>query len=156
MNVSNFSDSDIELCARWIQLSTFSPLFIVKTQPAFDNIFLSDDFLDLFESTLELRVSMIPHMYAILLNSSRNASLINPVFFSFPNDTNLFNYSNLSNNEFMLGKSLLITPVIEPNVTSTNVYFPSANWYFFSVTKKFLIKIIYEFFFQGTDFLIVR
>ena len=73
---------------------------------------------------------MIPHLYALMLNSTGNASIIQPLFFTFFNDSNLFNYSNnLTMNEFMLGNEILVTPIIEPSVNSTNVYFPSANWY---------------------------
>jgi len=128
MDSSESNDYDAELCARWIQLSTFSPLFLVKTQAADENIFLGEDLLNVFQETIKLRNSLIPHIYTILLNSTSNCSLLRPLFFSFPNDTNIFNFSNITNNQFTLGKTLLVTPILKQSTNSTYAYFPSSNW----------------------------
>lgn len=92
-------------------------------------MFLGSELLTVFKNTLDLRYSLIPHLYALMLNSSRNATIIQPLFFSFPNDTNLFNNSNLTSNEFMVGDNILVTPIIEQSTNSSSFYFPSANWY---------------------------
>ena len=127
---SNSSDYnyDLELCARWIQLATFSPLFLVKTQPSEENIFLGDDLLDVFQKTIKLRNSLIPYMYIVLLNSTGNATLLRPLFFAFPNDTNIFSYSNISNNQFTVGRNIMVTPILEKDAEDAYVYFPSSNW----------------------------
>lgn len=128
LDSTSSSDYDLDLCSRWIQLSTFSPLFLIKTQANDDNIFLGDDLLDVFEATLKLRNSFVPYIYTIIMNSTRNCSIIRPLFYSFINDTNLFNYSNITNNQFTVGDAILVTPILQPNVTRAYVYFPSANW----------------------------
>lgn len=127
LSTATSADYDAELCARWIQLSTFSPLFMVKTQPD-ENIFLEADLLEVFQETLTLRNSLIPFMYSVLLNSTANGTLLQPLFFSFPNDTMLFNSSNIANRQFTVGKVLMVAPILEESAQSAFVYFPSATW----------------------------
>ena len=121
-------DIDYELCARWIQLSTFSPLFLIKTSAQNDNIFVGDELSEVFQSTVKFRNSMIPHLYTIFLNSTGNNSIIKPLFYNFPNDTNIFNYSNITQNEFTIGKAFLATPILDQSIESLYAYFPSASW----------------------------
>lgn len=109
-------------------MATFSPLFMVQVQAQEDNLFLGEDLLSIFLQTITLRNSLIPHFYTILLNSTSNGTLLRPIFFAFPNDTNIFDYPNATNNQFMVGKSLMVTPILEEGSKAAYVYFPSANW----------------------------
>ena len=50
-----------------------------------------------------------------------------PLFFEFPKDAKT--YGSISESQFMWGKALMIIPVIKPNETKVNAYFPSGRWY---------------------------
>ena len=54
-----------------------------------------------------------------------------PLWYNFPNDPNTFNIDQ----QFMLGDSLLISPVLQPGVSEVSAYFPQGRW--FSLRENF-------------------
>eukprot|EP00829_Urostomides_striatus_P002072 TRINITY_DN12227_c0_g1_i1.p3 TRINITY_DN12227_c0_g1~~TRINITY_DN12227_c0_g1_i1.p3 ORF type:complete len:124 (-),score=42.39 TRINITY_DN12227_c0_g1_i1:9-341(-) len=47
-------------------------------------------------------------------------------FFEFPLDENAY---KARNDTFMIGKSLLVAPVLQAGVRTVDVYLPNENWY---------------------------
>jgi alpha-D-xyloside xylohydrolase len=121
---------------RWFQYATFCPLQRVhgyKTNTEFWR------FGKMVEGEslryLNLRYRMLPYIYsqtaAITFDGS---TLMRPLVMDFPNDRNAME----QNYEYMFGPSLLVAPVVTPNVKTWNVYLPEneAGWVDFWTGKK--------------------
>lgn len=62
-------------------------------------------------------------MYKVYLYGG---SLVKPLFFDYPEDDNCFNNTE---DTFMLGDSIKVSPVLDPNVTGEfSSYFPNGTW----------------------------
>jgi alpha-glucosidase len=66
--------------------------------------------------------------YSLFANAStRGTPPVRPLFFEFPNESELFNVDE----QFLIGRDILVTPVLQPNVSTVDGYFPGhgrAQW----------------------------
>ncbi|KAL8576667.1 hypothetical protein ACOMHN_025142 [Nucella lapillus] len=115
-----------ELCIRWMQLGSFYPfmrnhasIHLKAQDPAsFDGVAV-----DYMRSALETRYSLLPFMYTwFYLSHTTGTPVIRPLFMLFPNTETI-------DKQYMWGDSLLISPVLEPNVNMVDAYFPAGLWY---------------------------
>ncbi|EFN50457.1 hypothetical protein CHLNCDRAFT_143368, partial [Chlorella variabilis] len=75
---------------------------------------------------LALRYRLLPFYYTLVHAATETgAPIFRPLFLNFPGDPTTFPNSR----QFMVGDSLLGTPVLEPNVTTVEGYFPAGVWY---------------------------
>ena len=114
---------------RWIQLSVYLPLmrvhgYMSDTEPwkygaeAQANI----------RRCIEERKQLFPYIYSNAAEVAFNGStLMRPLVFDFYNDPKALEQKY----EYMFGKSLLISPITEPNVTEWATYLPvnEGGWY---------------------------
>jgi alpha-glucosidase (family GH31 glycosyl hydrolase) len=122
-----------ELCARWMQLGSVSPFF--RNHNSFDT--LSQEpyvFTDLpfktMKASLDLRYAILKYYYMLFLNKTGAGTVIRPLFFEFPEDIKLFDMDhNIVDKQFMLGSSLLVVPVLQPNTSGVFAYFPKETWF---------------------------
>ncbi|XP_076451187.1 lysosomal alpha-glucosidase-like isoform X2 [Babylonia areolata] len=115
-----------ELCIRWMQLAAFYPfmrnhnsLHMKPQDPAtFDAVAV-----DYMRTALETRYSLLPFMYTwFYLSHATGTPVIRPLFMLFPDTEKI-------DRQFMWGDSLLVSPVLEANVTKVDAYFPAGLWY---------------------------
>ncbi|KAK6116345.1 hypothetical protein DH2020_049807 [Rehmannia glutinosa] len=75
--------------------------------------------------------------FTLFLHSSyeahvTGAPIARPLFFTFTNETELYGLST----QFLLGRSLMVSPVLESNKTQVEAMFPRGTWYdMFDMTK---------------------
>lgn len=136
-----FSGSDIggfggdcpsELMNRWIEIGAFAPL--MRNHCAID--FLHQEPYVYDEQTIAnyrkwvyFRYRLVPYFYDLFYEHTQNGlPPLRPLFMEYPDDNVL---SNLSD-EFMLGSSFLVAPVLQPGVEARAVYLPKGKWYPFS------------------------
>ena len=114
---------------RWIQLSVYLPLmrvhgYMSDTEPwkygaeAQANI----------RRCIEERKQLFPYIYSNAAEVAFNGStLMRPLVFDFYNDPKAL----VQKYEYMFGKSLLISPITEPDATEWETYLPEckAGWY---------------------------
>ncbi|RWS07042.1 lysosomal alpha-glucosidase-like protein, partial [Dinothrombium tinctorium] len=120
-----------ELCARWMAMGAFYPFSrnhnannAPDQDPAAPN--LGPEVPKASRYALTLRYKLIPYLYTLFYRAHNfGETVVRPMFFTFPNDTNSYPVEN----QFMWGSSLLILPVLQQGATSVNAYLPRGVWY---------------------------
>ncbi|THY30913.1 putative alpha-glucosidase [Aureobasidium pullulans] len=125
-------NSDEELCNRWMQLSAFFP-FYRNHNTLDDNSqepYIWGSVIDASKRAMAIRYSLLPYMYTLFhMAHTTGSTVMRAMAWEFPHDPSLI----AANRQFMLGPSLLITPVLIPLATTVNGVFPGIKegtvWY---------------------------
>jgi alpha-glucosidase len=77
-------------------------------------------------STIELRYRLLPYIYTLFHEHEQTGMpVMRPLWFEFPRDKKTY----LIADEYLLGKDLLIAPVVKEGMREREVYFPAgADW----------------------------
>lgn len=121
-----------ELCARWIEVGAFYPFSrdhnAIGEEP--QELYLWDSVAQASKNALGMRYQLLPYMYTLFYKANTlGSTVINPLWMTFPSDPNSLNIYE----QFMIGESIMISPVLYEGVTSVNAYFPPALWYSYSL-----------------------
>ncbi|KAJ8284121.1 hypothetical protein COCON_G00029710 [Conger conger] len=118
-----------ELCVRWTQLGAFYPFTRNHNsidEKAQDPTVFSPLARTAMKEVLLLRYSLFPLLYTLFHHAHMEGHTVaRPLFFEFPEDPNTYSIDK----QFLWGKSLLVTPVLDPGVTFVIGYFPKGLWY---------------------------
>lgn len=149
---------DSELYTRYVQLSTFSPIFrfsakrgmYYKREPwLWDN-----NTYNVVREYCLLRHRLIPYIYSEAYNYHKNSMpLVQPLYYYYPEIYDEPNYKN----EYYFGQELLVAPITEPkeivmNRSIERVFLPKGTWYDFKTGKKFLGNKRYIVFYKDEDY----
>ncbi len=120
---------DRELLLRWIGFGVFMPRFSVHswndgettTEP-----WMYPDAMDEVRALFALRERLLPTIAEALAEYRENYTpAVRPLFFDFPDDPD----SWVDRDDFLLGRDVLVAPVVEPGRTTRAVTLPaSAQW----------------------------
>ncbi|KNG46673.1 glycoside hydrolase family 31 protein [Stemphylium lycopersici] len=116
-------NTDMELCARWMQLSAFFPFYrnhntlsALSQEP-----FRWDAVASASRTAMHIRYSLLPYMYTLFNDAHTTGSTVmRALAWEFPNEPQLAGVDT----QFMLGPNILVTPVLEPQVDTVNGVFP--------------------------------
>ncbi|MEO6550478.1 MAG: TIM-barrel domain-containing protein [Ferruginibacter sp.] len=125
-----------DILTRWFQWGTFSTIFRIHGyQTETEPWKYGDTVMNNMRSMMNLRYRLMPYIYSEGWQISSNGSTMNrPMVMDFKNDTAAVGQAY----QYMFGKSLLVAPVTEPDVTEWSVYLPKATaWYDFWTGKRF-------------------
>ncbi|KAM9314287.1 lysosomal alpha-glucosidase isoform 2-T2 [Pholidichthys leucotaenia] len=120
-----------ELCIRWTQLGAFYPFTrnhnSINMNPQ-DPTAFSPMARTAMKQALLLRYSLFPVLYTLFHHAHVHGHTVaRPIMFEFPKDVKAYGIDK----QFMWGKSLLVTPVLDPGVDYVEGYFPEGLWYDF-------------------------
>ncbi|NXY38861.1 LYAG glucosidase, partial [Pomatorhinus ruficollis] len=80
------------------------------------------------KDVLLTRYSLLPFLYTLFHRAHLQGDTVaRPLFFEFPWDVATWELDR----QFLWGRSLLVTPVLEPGVDSVTGYIPQGTWYDF-------------------------
>lgn len=123
------ADTTPELLARWVQVGCFSPLFrnhCAKGNMNQEPWLFGDEVLSIYRKYVELRYSLLPYFYDLCrVCEQTGLPILRPLVLHYENDINVRNL----NDEFLVGESLLVAPVVDQGVTKRLVYLPEGVWY---------------------------
>ncbi len=159
-DVGGFKDGieDSELYIRYVQFSTFSPIFrfsakrgvYYKREPwAWD--------VKTYTIAREycwLRQRLIPYLYTEAYNYSKNGvPLIQPLYYNYPEIIDEPDYKN----EYYFGRELFVAPIRKPmdsimNRSVERIFLPKGTWYDFKTGKKFIGNKKYVVFYKDEDY----
>lgn len=125
-----------ELLTRWYQWGAFNPIFRIhgyqtETEPWKYGQTVENN----MRKMLDLRYRLLPYIYSEAWQVTHNGSTImRPMIMDFKGDVVAVSQQF----EYMFGKSFLVAPITEPNISEWNVYLPkSIIWYDFWTGKSF-------------------
>ncbi|ORY93432.1 alpha glucosidase [Syncephalastrum racemosum] len=127
-DVCGFNGNTTEtLCTRWSELGAFYPF--ARNHNAANQ---TDQEPYLWKSTTEasrialaIRYSLLPYYYTLFEESHRvGTGVWRPLVFEYPEDKYLTN-----DYQVLVGKDLLISPVVTENATKVDAQFPKGLWY---------------------------
>lgn len=118
-----------ELCVRWTQVGAFYPFMrnhnAINMNPQDPTAFSPQARLAMKQALL-LRYSLFPLLYTLFHHAHVHGHTVaRPIMFEFPKDIRTYGIDK----QFLWGKSLLVTPVLDPGVDYVDGYFPAGLWY---------------------------
>ncbi|KAK1425658.1 hypothetical protein QVD17_21013 [Tagetes erecta] len=129
-----------ELCNRWIELGAFYPFSRdhANYYSPRQELYQWKSVAKSAKNALGMRYKLLPYLYTLTYEAhTTGAPIARPVFFSFPNITKLYELST----QFLLGSSLLVSPVLDKHQTKISAMFPPGTWYnLFDLTRAVIAK----------------
>ncbi|HUO92454.1 MAG TPA: glycoside hydrolase family 31 protein [Rhizomicrobium sp.] len=116
---------DTELFVRWVEAGVFMPRFSIHSWNSDGTVnepWMHADATAAVRALIALRYALLPYLYDLLWQY-RGAldPLWRPLFYDFPDDPRAFNDTD----SYLLGPSLLVTPVCEPGLRELEVTLPA-------------------------------
>ena len=111
-----------ELYVRWMQYGLFCPVFRSHGADAPREIYQfgkkGEPIYDAIEKTIQLRYRLLPYIYSTAWQvTSNNESYLRALHYDFADDKNTWNRAD----EFMFGRQILATPVLESQYTEEKI-----------------------------------
>src|SRR5512132_3213957 len=123
-----FDDCNGELLARFTEFGAFQPfcrnhsaLGTVRQEPwAF-----GEPYTTVCREMLALRMRLLPYLYTLFEESHRTgAPILRPLLYEHPGDP----VGYTADDEFLLGRDLLVAPITRPGIEHRHVYLPAGTW----------------------------
>ena len=120
-------DSNAELFVRWMQYGALTPF--CRNHSMIGNV---DQYawawggavLDLAREALQLRYRLLPYLYAAFIRASETGEPVQrPLVFDHQDDDTVRDIDD----QYLLGRDLLVAPVTEPGMTARQVYLPRGD-----------------------------
>lgn len=126
-----------ELYTRWLQAAALTPLMrshVETNQPDREPWMHGEPYTSINRKAIELRYQLLPHLVALFEEHARTgAPVMRPMWFDYSADTRTL----LIEDQFMMGRELLVAPVVRESQKKRRVYFPKGDaWMDFYTGKR--------------------
>ncbi|XP_044490172.1 alpha-xylosidase 1 [Mangifera indica] len=129
-----------ELCNRWIEVGAFYPFSRdhANYYSPRQELYQWESVAESARNALGMRYKLLPHLYTLNYEAhNTGAPIARPLFFTFTNYTDCYGLST----QFLLGSSIMVSPVLEQGKTNVNALFPPGTWYsLFDLTQMIVSK----------------
>ena len=120
-------NTDEELCNRWMQLSAFFPFYrnhnvlsAISQEP-----YRWASVAEAYKTAVDIRYTLLPYIYTTFyLAHETGSTVMRALAWEFPNEPSLAN----ADRQFLLGGSLMITPVLEQGASTVGGVFPGVGY----------------------------
>ena len=133
-------DTTAELLSRWIETAVFSPLFRnhscvgTRLQEPWQ---FGEPTLSIYRKYVKLRYQLLDYIYDLFADGeSDGLPIMRPLVMHYGEDPETANI----NDEFLVGESVLVAPVVTPATTKRLVYLPEGSWRDYWTGKQFVGK----------------
>ena len=113
-----------ELFMRWIEQSIYWPRFSIhswKADGSASEPWMYPEILGPVREALNWRERLVPLLYTLLWRAhTHHEPVLRPLFYDFPDQAASYE----ENDEFMLGRDLLVAPIVERGAVSRRVWLP--------------------------------
>lgn len=125
-------NTDMELCARWIQLSAFFPFYrnhneinAISQEP-----YLWSEVIDSAKAAMKIRYTLLPYIYTTFyLSHSTGSTTMRALAWDFPDEPWLAD----ADRQFLVGDAILVTPCLVQGASTVDGVFPGVGsgtiWY---------------------------
>jgi alpha-glucosidase len=126
-----FDNAEPELYTRWMQLGAVMPFFRVHTAlntAPHEPWAFGQPYEDICRRAVELRYRLLPYLYSVFAQSATSGMpILRPMFMLDPQDAAWWKIED----QFMLGDTLLVAPILHKGDTQRDVRLPAGSWYDF-------------------------
>ncbi|MBO4213589.1 MAG: alpha-glucosidase [Lachnospiraceae bacterium] len=116
-----------ELLMRWEEMNIFSPLFRSHegNQPSRNvQVYDNEELIDHLARCSKMHAMLKPYlMECVSLNEAESLPVIRPLFYHYDE-----NNAYTEKTEYLLGRDILVAPVIREKALQRTVYLPNDNW----------------------------
>ena len=129
---------DPEMFCRWVQACSLNPRMVMNSWKAgnISNVpWMHPEVTPHIAEAIRLRYRLLPYMWSLFERASNaHEPIIRPTFYDFPADEHCY----ADCDEFMLGESILVAPVLDAGARKRTVYLPAgpAAWYNFHTGER--------------------
>ncbi|HEX7315221.1 MAG TPA: glycoside hydrolase family 31 protein [Pyrinomonadaceae bacterium] len=118
-----------ELYARWLQSAALTPFLRSHSESGsnpHEPYSYGEAFTPVNRASVELRYRLLPYLYSLFEEHRRTgAPPMRPLWFEYPDDSRTYTIED----EYLVGRDLLVAPVVRESATKRGVYFPAGdNW----------------------------
>ncbi len=127
-DVGGFSGNPTpELYTRWLQAAALTPFLRSHSEMGsnpHEPYSFPKEFTDINRASIELRYRLLPYLYTLFReHTETGAPLMRPLWFEYPDDQRTY----LIEDEYLVGRDLLVAPVVVEATTKRKVYFPAGD-----------------------------
>jgi alpha-glucosidase len=121
---------DPEMFVRWVQACSLNPRMVMNSWKAgnISNVpWLHPEVTPQVADAIRLRYRLMPYLWSLFERATTaHQPIIRPTFYDFPDDEACY----ADCDDFMLGASILVAPVVHPGQRTRTVYLPAgpAHW----------------------------
>jgi len=131
-----FGNPDGELVARWYQAGAFYPFFRAHAHidaKRREPWLLGEPYLSVIRDAIRVRYSLLPYWYTVFYQHHETGlPVLRPIWVEYPNDPKTAQIED----QFLIGKDLLVKPVTAADQHRTKVFLPSEDvWYDYETGK---------------------
>ena len=120
-----------ELFMRWIEQGIYWPRFTIHSwndDGSANEPWMYPEALPLVRAAMEWRERLVPLLYTLMWRAhAHHEPILRPLFFDFPDEVESYE----ENDAFMLGRDVLVAPIVEAGADSRSVWLPKTErgWY---------------------------